>query len=407
VKFALVSHVLPPSPSGQAMALYRLLRGLDPDDYCLISRQSYDAGSQQNNYSDRLPGRYYYLPDLQITPSSSSGFIKRLKIITRIILRILLIPGVVWHGRQIAGIVRRENCGAVLACTGDLRDLPAGYLASRLAGVPFYPYLFDYYSYQWVEPISRWLAQLLEPVMLKGAAGVIAPNEFLRDALRHRYGVEATVIHNPCDLSEYETIPNDAPSGNGGEFGIVYTGAVYGAQFDAFRNLLAAIELLGRPNVKLHLYTAQSPRDLAERGISGPVVCHGHQPPSAIPGIQRRADLLFLPLAFNSPYPAELIKTSAPGKIGEYLAAGRPILVHAPPDSFVVWYFRRHECGLVVDQNDPAKLAQAIEQLLADAGLRQRLGERAWEQARTDFSVLTARSTLAGLMKLGVASNSL
>ena len=127
-------------------------------------------------------------------------------------------------------------------------------------------------------------------------------------------GIEAIVIHNPCDLSEYETIPNDEFNGDSHEVKIVYTGAVYGAQCDAIRNLLAAIELLDQLNVKLHLYTAQSSRSLAKMGIQGPVVYHKHQALSAMPDIQQQADLLFLPLSFNSPYPVEVIRTSAPGK---------------------------------------------------------------------------------------------
>src|SRR5205823_2319116 len=103
-----------------------------------------------------------------------------------------------------------------------------------------------------------------------------------------------------CDVESY----NAAPDYNGGdEKRIVYTGAVYEAHYDAFRNLVRAIELLGREDVRLHLYTAQTPGELAEVGIKGPVVVHGHVAASAVPAIQKQADVLFLPLAFDSPYP--------------------------------------------------------------------------------------------------------
>lgn len=374
------------------MMIYRLLRDLDPDDYCLISRQNYDADVYVDNYSGRLFGRYYHLPpQFQVTQGRRSSLARRLKRIN--ILRVFLL------GKQIAAILKRESCNAVVACTGALLDPPAGYLASRLAGIPFYPYLFDSYSHQWVNRVDRFFAQLLEPILLRGSAGIIVPNEFLRDELRRRYGVEATVIHNPCDIAEYEAIPDDTPDRNTEDISIVYTGAVYAAQYDAMRNLLAAIKLLEQPNVRLHIYTAQSPHELEEKGISGSIVFHEHQPVSAMPSIQRKADLLFLPLAFTSSFP-KVIRTSAPGKMGEYLAARRPILVHAPSDSFVVWYFRQHECGLVVDRSDPAELAQAIERLVTDADLRRELCARAWERAQSDFDSSVARSRFAELMKL-------
>ena len=401
MKFALVSRVLPPSSSGQAVMIYRLLRGLHPDNYCLISVQNYAAPSDRNEYSGRLSGRYYHLfPQFQLTRGHRFGLNQ-----WRSRINVLLsMPGIVWRGSQIARILRRENCDAVVACTGELLDLPAAYLASRLVGIPFYPYIFDYYSYQWTEPTTRYLAQRLERILLSKAAGVIVPNEFLRDELRVRYGVEATVIHNPCEIAEYEAISNDPPTKDGDEIRIVYTGAIYAAHYDAFRNLLTAIELLGRSDLKLHLYSDYSRRDLEENGIRGPVVHHEYQAASVMPTIQRQASLLFLPLAFNSPYP-EVIKTSAPGKMGEYLAARRPILVHAPSNSFVAWYFRHHECGLVVDRTDPEQLVWAIEQVLTDASLRQRLSIRAWERAQSDYSIAVAQATFAQLMKLTVPDN--
>jgi hypothetical protein len=83
--------------------------------------------------------------------------------------------------------------------------------------------------------------------------------------------------------------------------------------------------------------------------------------------IQHDADMLFLPLAFHSPIP-EVLRTSAPGKMGEYLSSGRPILVHAPQDSFLSWFFRQHRCGVVVDSPDCGLLADAVRDILAGSG---------------------------------------
>jgi glycosyltransferase involved in cell wall biosynthesis len=397
MKFALVSNVLPPSSSGQAVMLYHLLQGLSANHYCLLSIQNYAAISDHHSYSAKLPAKYYHLsPSFQITRGNRLGLWK-----WRLRLNLLLgIPGVIWRARQIAGIIRRENCGGVIACTANLIDLPASYLASRMTGVSFYPYLFDYYSEQWAESVTRFFVHRLESFLLKRATATIAPNEFLRDAIHNRYGVEATVIHNPCDLAAYEMASKDSmPATDSGEIKIVYTGAIYGAHFDAIRNLVMAIGLLDRPNLKLHLYTPVPANQLEAAGILGPVVYHPHLPVSAMPGIQRQADLLFLPLAFTSDFP-EVIRTSSPGKIGEYLAARRPILVHAPPDSFVAWYFCYHKCGLVVDSPDPAQLARVIEQVLDDPELQQCLGKRAWERAQADFSITAAQSALAELMRV-------
>ncbi|MFL6334923.1 MAG: glycosyltransferase [Pyrinomonadaceae bacterium] len=401
MKFALVSYHLPPAPSGQSIMLHRLLRDLDPGAYCLLTSQLYDTPVGPEDSHRALPGRLYRLtPGHQVSRGHRYGLSK-----VREGANVVL--GIVQRARQIAGIVRREQCRAIVGCTGgpDLLDLPAAYLASRVMRLPFYPYYFDDYFHQWAVVDhwqalrSRFLARRLESALVKGAAGVIVPNEFMGEELRRRYGVESTVIHNPCDvLPEGSALPPAAPrSAAGSEVKIVYTGAVYDAHYDAFLNLVEALKLLGRPGLKLHIYTAHSHSELAARGIRGPVVYHDHRSPSAIQAIQREAALLFLPLAFESPYP-ELIKSSAPGKLGEYLAAGRPVLAHAPSWSFVVWYLRTHECGLVVDEKDAHKLAEAVGRVLDDPSLWRGLGARALEQARADFSVEAARAKFFALV---------
>jgi glycosyltransferase involved in cell wall biosynthesis len=181
---------------------------------------------------------------------------------------------------------------------------------------------------------------------------------------------------------------------------LIFTGAVYWAHYDAMRNLVAALASLPAVNARLHAYTPSSPQELIEEGLAGPVVVHSQQPAAAMPRLQREAHILFLPLAFERPS-SDFVRTAAPAKMGEFLAARRPILVHAPPDSFVSSYFREHECGLVVDEPDPAKLAAAIERLATDADLRERLADRAWERAQADYDLAGARATFRQVLGLG------
>jgi len=395
MKIAVVSQSLPPSATGQAMVLFRLLRNMSPNDYCLISQIEYNPTAFPLNYSGWLAGKYHCLKfaphnEGRVPRESNSVVIRLLKRVY-IFRWVFLLWYIYRRAREIAGVIKRDECGAVVACTDNFYDLPAGYLASRLCKVSFFAYMFDDYSYKWIDPEVNAHAQRLEPFVLKGATGIIVPNEFMRDELRSRYGVEGVIVRNACDPPEDygDTGVDSFEPGDGVR--IVYTGAVYQAHYDAFVNLVAAIGLLKRPNVKLHIYASEPAADLIAAGIHGPVVFHKHRAIHFIPRIQRQADILFLPLAFDSPYP-EVIKTSAPGKMSEYLAAGRPILVHAPHDCFISWYFRKNECGVVVDRLDPALLAETIDRVLRDADLRQRLGARACRQARADFDIGVARA---------------
>lgn len=393
MKFALVSLGLPPSQSGQSLVLYHLLKDIKPDQYCLITQKNFHLYGSQGNGSSSLPGRYYYInPDYQIlrgmlgvaSTARSMGILN-----TLLKLRV----------RQLMRIIRQERCEAVIACTGDLFDPPATYQVSKSLGIPYFLYAFDHYSHQWMPPLLHAFAQKHERHLIPGAAEVIVPNEFLCQEYRRTYGVEATVLHNPCDLSQYQANPDNDKTDGKSEVTILYTGAVYEAHYDAFQNLIRALHSLGRPEVHLHIYTPQSESKLRANGISGDFVTyHKNQPIFTMPEIQQKADILFLPLAFNSPYP-EIVKTASPGKIGELLAARRPVLVHAPADSFVSWYFKRHSCGLVIDKNDPVELANGIEALIADQELRQNLSTAAYARAKKDFDDITIKKRFADLLE--------
>ena len=397
MKAAIVSNPLPPASSGQAMMLYRLLKDVDPDQYCLIS--TVDIDDQGENYSQRLGGKYFVI-------STGSELARGYRFGLSFLRELYNVSfGAYMRARQIARVVKREQCEAIVSCSSgyDLLDVPSGFIASRLTRLPFYVYQFDTYSHMWAQAQASFLGRKVESIILRRSAGVVSTNELVRTLLREWYGIDSLVIHNPCDISAYENLPEHSRGRD--DLRIVYTGSISEWHFDAFRNLLDAIEIVGRKELKLHVYASTPPEELAMKGVHGAVVYHPYESVFAMPKVQHQADILFLPLAFRSRFP-ELMKVSSPGKVGEFLAARTPILVHAPPESFLSTYFREHDCGVVVDQNDPKILAEAIDRLLTDSELRKRLSQNAWKRAVSDFSLDIARSRFTELLKLGTARNS-
>jgi glycosyltransferase involved in cell wall biosynthesis len=391
MKIALISHRLPPSGAGQALVIYRILQNVDKARYVLVSPAAEPGSNLTGTYASQLPGPHYELPQpFRLNRGDRFGLrYLRESVNVHLVIR--------QRARQIADILRRERCEAVVACTGELTLLPAAYVASRRVGVPYYAYIFDDYSYrEWADPIAAFWARRFEPRLLRQAAKLIVPNEALRDDLRKRYGVEPVVIHNSFDIAPYKDKVNGQMQTDGEDVRIVYTGEIYEAHYDAFRNMVKALKLLNRPRLKLHVYTNRSAEELDNLGISGPVVHHEGRTATEVPSIQMNADVLFLPLAFESPYP-DLVRTSSTTKLGEYLAARRPVLVHAPKDAFVSWYFRKHDCGVVVDENDPSRLAEGIKTVLCDDALRQRLAAKGWQRAETDFSIEESRTAFGRL----------
>jgi len=387
-KFALISHVLPPSPTGQAAMLYRILSGVEPQSYLLIHSRAEMAVKGCENNPCSLEAKYYCLP-LEPTIYHFNFFPFS---IFRNIFNI--VSYVSCRTRNIVKIIRKEpETAAIIACTGEIADIPAGYFASKIMGLPFYAYLFDDYVNQWTG-VQRIFARCIAALIFKHCAGVIGPNEFICEEYKKRYQVSTTLVRNPINIDELTNETKFTWPDESEKIKVVYTGSIYHANFDCFINLIQAIHNLPQYPIELHIFTSQTPQEIQIHGIKGDnVYIHHHLPYQEIIMCQHRADILFLPLSFTSSIP-EVIRTSAPGKMGEYLNSGRPVLAHVPGNSFVAYFFTNHKCGWLADHNDAGNLAAVIQQIITQPENRKLLTQSARKIARDEFSPELAREQL-------------
>jgi glycosyltransferase involved in cell wall biosynthesis len=340
----------------------------------------------------QLHGKYYPLPfELLLAHAhhfKSSWIYKTINVFIKFFVRT----------RNILNILHlEENTSAIVVCTGDFLDLPVGFLVSRIRGIPFYAYIFDDYLYQFIGS-ERWVVKLIAPFIFKHSAGIIGPNEFICQEYQRRYGVSTALVRNPCDKTELEKEPYIQANDPKSRIKIIYTGDIYLANFGCFRNLIRAMKLLHEYPLELHIFTTRIPEQLANEGIQGEkIFIHLHLPYNEIFEQQRMSDILFLPLAFESPVP-EIIRTSAPGKLGEYLASGRPVLAHVPANSFVADYFGKYQCGLVASENDPVSLKVHILKLINDQGFCRTMTYNARQRAKFDFDPQAAGEKLVNFV---------
>lgn len=392
-RFAVVSHVLPPSPSGQAVALFRILANVPGEEYCLI--QSGEAPAPDPLGADsrfRLPGRLYSLP-----PEPKLKWPQRFKL--RAVGDVItMVRSIRARRKKILAVLRGEpGIQAVIACTGDMYNIPSAFLASRKAGIPFYAYIFDDYVYQWTGHY-RWLAKRIAPLIFKRCQGIVGANEFTCTEYQRRYKVNAALVRNP-HAGDGATAPRHPRwPAEKDEIKILYTGAVYHINYDCFRNLIQAMESLADYHLTLDIFTDQPCRRLEAMGIKGKQVrIHPHAANDRILEKQQLADILFLPLSF-APEHHEVLRTAAPGKMGEYLASGRPVLAHVPADSFIAYYFAKNRCGWVAGQNDATALAKELEKIISAPELRAEITSHARRQAALDFSPDSARTKLLAFL---------
>ena len=365
-KVLLVSETVPPMVSSVAVVLGRVFKMFPKGSLAILT--GHPANSQYGLYEggQYLDGEHVYadLPGFLAKRRWTwwfSGFYELLRL-----------PLIVWKGYW---ITKRRKIRSLIATTYGGFEV-AAYFISELTKTPLYIYLLDAYEEIEQQPIKKLIRHIFARRLFGSAVKIFVMSEPLRELLKEIYGVNSIVIPHPVELSKYSI--TEHKENLCGKYKIVYTGMIYDAHRDCFLDLIKAIQDL--PDVTLHIYTPRPVTSLAAEGIHGNNVKVSFVSNDEVPAIQKGADILFLPMSFNSPYP-EVIRTASPGKISEYLAAGRPILVYAPAFSYVAQYARSCGFGLVVDQKDPSKLRQSISRLLNNEKLRTELVAKSLETA--------------------------
>lgn len=382
---AVISSTLPPATNGQAVMLGRILRTLPPDSYRLILTEKPFGEST----SPPLDAEVHSIATTaRWKPPAIRGVGGLVAMINHAFTFFARIRG-------IRACLSRFRCRKAVVCTGHVFDLPTAWLASRKARIPLIVYAFDFYAYQFdavgglMGFAIRIFARVAERMVLPQAALVIVPNEFLQNEYARRYRVRTVIVRNPLDFTPTDISQHPWPA-SPDSIRIVYTGSVYTPHIQSLRLILKALESDATGQIRLALYTPQMPAELAKMKITGRVDYLGCLDHESIREAQARADILLLPFGFNTPYPT-IIRTSAPGKLGEYLASGRPILVNAPADTFLAWYVEKHQCGWVVADEDPQRILAVIQEIIASPSERAERGRRAFLCAQRDFALDSAR----------------
>lgn len=189
------------------------------------------------------------------------------------------------------------------------------------------------------------------------------------EAIALRFPVEHTIVCRNYPENWLPAAPFQGPWALRPDI-VVYAGVLSASR--GLRTMVNAMGLLP-PNRDVKLWLAGlagEPAAIAEaRSLRGwdRVIYNGAVPRTEVMRILGQAKI---GLCVLSPLPQFL--QSMPIKLFEYMAAGVPAIV----SDFPAWQaiVIETECGLLVPPDDPQALAAAIQRLLTDPGLAERLG---------------------------------
>jgi colanic acid biosynthesis glycosyl transferase WcaI len=148
--------------------------------------------------------------------------------------------------------------------------------------------------------------------------------------------------------------------------------------YGAWHTMLKAAEILGNESTGLVFVGDGANRAALEASANSlkNVRFLPFRPVAEVPHVMMAGDLHIITVKRG------LEGVVVPSKLYSTLAAGRPVLVIASPESDAARIVTAAGCGMVADPDDPGAVAAAVRQLRSDPGRLAEMGRRARETAK-------------------------
>ena len=385
-KVLFISSYAPPIISGGPKIMYGLLKSLPRNSYNILT-SFFAIDNVSAKMGDWLPGGYIFydhpqanrktfnLGSVQGKAEKTRSFITKLKHLAKRVWFIRSIIGIPVICLQIILIVRQGKKSVVSGDVDMLFGFPdygpamiGTYLIHRATGKPYSVCMFDLYKDNNFPFPGGILANLFEPKIFRSATKIMLNNAGTLDYYKECYPKEVTdkMVIIPHSISPKPYVNLQTPYKPKPPYTILFTGGIYWPQIASIKNLIRAVEAMDDLDIKFQIY-CPNPKDyLARVGIrESSRLSIKVASPQEIPHIQSKADILFLPFAWRAKS-EQIVNTATPGKMIDYLIAGRPILIHAPSSAYLVKYAKENNFAAVVDRESIPLLQNTIRRLLTD-----------------------------------------
>lgn len=343
-------------PSGVNVISRNLLHCFDPESYQVATLTS--------------PGRS--LP-ANSEPVASVGW--QVNVPSRHLRGLLRLAQVPMMASSLRRLIEENRPETVVAVYPNIYLLDAVLRAVEGTGGPLVGYLYDTIAEQLQgSPLER-RARALQQRLFKTSKGLAVISDGMNEFYKHEYGLETKTIEHIYPEPIPETLPR-TPFERSAFFG----GLVYDINVNSLSRIARSLESLSCP-----FFLATKSRKRFMSSLDGLSVKTGYfaSRASYLENLQKQG-LLVLALDWpdESPVHKAELSTIFPTKTPEYLASGRPIMVHCPENYFLARFFREHGCGVVVSERSIESLSDACESLLGSSPEVESMRRSAIETAR-------------------------
>jgi hypothetical protein len=370
-KKLIISAYAPPAAGGSGLMMFNLLSQFPKDSFVLLTS---DKNEDIALEKFRLNVDYYYYGNkfwsLNLAPQKENYLSKikrKLKdnVFAKFFLQIILFFVLLYRiSREALRIIKKEKIDSIVVYSDIGFVLSAALLVSWLKKKELNLFFYDMYLDNKMPFFFRFVSRLVEPLLFKRAKNIFVMCDYLQTHYKKKYGRDCVVVYNSIFLPEHLPVNDYKTINSTKKITVVYLGSVYWAQMGAVKNMINAVCSVDDREVEFILYTPHSAKYLNDCGFfENEKIKFSYCVPEDVQSKFAEADILFLGLAFDTGFD-ELINTSSPGKLCDYLISGRPILVNAPEKSYLVTYAQNNGFARVVIKNNSEELKNALMEMV-------------------------------------------
>lgn len=329
-------------PTGSAVNMKNLLAQFDPESYTLVVSDLRGPTSSQPGPGIKLHALDVRVPDF--VPGRWKHLWKQYE---------PFIPS------RIKRLAKSLSPAAIVGVYTDLEFLHFARRTARDLRIPWVAYIGDSIIEALQHTKYAGWAKTLQSQVFSEASSIFVAGNFAKH-FTDKYGA----VCKPFPVGYPEPIPTELPEDRDLLRQAFMGGGIYAVNARSTKRVLIALEEAKCPCV---LATTSSDEILNRYGIPGKLFRKEFIGDRAayLETLKRQGVLVVLmDWPDESEFREEQLENTFPTRAVEYLASGRPILVHCPEHYFLARFFREHKCGLVVSERDQKALVDAVNRLL-------------------------------------------
>ena len=236
--------------------------------------------------------------------------------------------------------------------------------------------------------------------LIVNASECLCISEAMATEYQLRYGRRFDHFRNPVDLDKWLPFQKKDLNCSNNVLKIIYTGRLFPPTFFTLLDMCLAVDSLNRKGkrVEIDIYSYDKNKRFNSRtkrllgvNLKNPVSV------DEVPLLVSNYDIFYLCLDFDKKA-QEYSRLSLSTRTSEGMISGVPVLIYVPDSSAMSHYFKMHNAGIVVTNQDRSRLEEKIMLLCTDIDLREEVSRNAIKTAisdsRSDFVKESFRNSL-------------